>query len=595
MRGIITMVTTIREETLLFFCTFLTKKNDNRSNSINGGRRSNINPPQFDAFSSVHWTGVATMATLQMCSAAVRGGMQISDNNNTGSVFLPHVGAGGGGEFSALTINDGQAVHPPTSRPAHVLHAPAVFFTPRSREFLLEIVGLVLFTIIVVSCRVFYPTPQELASLEPGDVALPVRIVIGDTIFFPATFLSTLLLAAMLREACMTQQRATVVERGMTGDHGGGGAIANDSSLTDLFGIDTEVLLLTAHFTLVNMLVFFLWYFFVGSTDDSAAAVVVWGYLFFRILPAAARRWNPAGGAHQNLSGFVRRSVVAGVPLVVLPTTLFPYVLKQRSPDDVSFFYPLFLSFIEYILSSVLFNDNVAAGYSDEALSVYGRVFVALIESSRIGMLVVITNSSMGSFSGLMSATTVGLVSEALARNNLIAMSWRKGKYGLKWYWHKLVSTVTFKPWQEPPPRRALNEMGRVKRAVLGAKVDTEYWGVFVLILTKWLGWGYGGASAPAMDADTGELLDVLDTPWRVIGAVAIGELAGDLLGEIIRLLMLRCAPPELRVNVPVVTPKRTGLILLMWLNLGGMFLYGIGSMGVLSDSLQEVSSSASS
>lgn len=200
----------------------------------------------------------------------------------------------------------------------------------------------------------------------------------------------------------------------------------------------------------------------------------------------------------------------------------------------------------------------------------------------------VVTNSPVGSFNGLINATIVGVVTEVLSRQNLFTISFRGARHGLRKlrYWLVLTSGCPFLS-KAPPPSPQLNRIGRFKRVYLGVKVDTEYWGVFTLIVIKVLGWGFAGVSAPAMNHDTGELVDVLNCSWVVIGIIASGELASDVLSWLLGLLIRRFAPAELHVVVPVVTPTHAGVVVAMWMTVGALCLNGISSMGVLSDSLQ--------
>lgn len=460
--------------------------------------------------------------------------------------------------------------------------APKRFRSDSLSPFLLELAGVVIFTALASLNAFVYPTPQELDALAPGDAALAMRMVCGDGFLFPSFWATILCLVVMLREACIgSHPRCTP----------GGGALVGEGygeegAATEALYIDWDAALPTARATSAYILVVFVCYFFLGTTGGAAVTLLCcWGFTMLRVLPVAARRWYPMGDRHRFMR-FMRRSLLAGVPLSLLPTHVFPVILRKWAPDNVTFLYPIFLSVVEFLMFSMLYNNNVVAGYCDQSLSIIARFGVALIEASRIGMLVVVANSPAGSFGGLINATLMGLVSEALSRNNLITVTCFFTRYVFRWLWSKLMSAVSKKVWV-PPPRPQLNKMGRFKRVYLGVKVDSEYWGVYMLVFTKCLGWNISGPSASGMDHNTGELLDVMDCSWYVIGVVALGEIVGDLLAWLVGYVMRRYAPSELHVIAPVITPEHAGLTIVMWINVGGLFLNGISSMGVLSDSLQ--------
>lgn len=459
-------------------------------------------------------------------------------------------------------------------------------FVPPTRVLLLEMLGVALFTVLTAAnaCTVF-PSPQELDEFESGDLLLALRIGVGSGILFPCFWGTMFVYVVLLRQACLNQE--TSVEAMDCGSSIVGVLDEPTRELPPLI-VDAETLRLTVTFALVPVCVITFWIALAGHKLSTFATGLVWAYGLFRFLPAACHRWNPSGGAHFLIS-VVRRSLMAGLPMIVLPR-IFPPLLKPFTPDDVTFFYPVLISFWEYLMVSRLFNNNVVAGHGDEALSMIARITVAVCEPNRIGLLVVVSNSASGSFGGLINATIMGVVFDALARNNLISITWRATRYGLRWLWCKLVSMVLSKPWRAPPRTQRLNSMGRFKRVYLGVKLDTEYWGVYMLILIKALGWGFGGPAAPSMNHETGELLDILDSSWHVIAVVAVGELAGDILTLWIGWFMRRYAPEELQVVVPVITPKDvTGVVVVvMWMNVGGLYLHGISSMGKLSDILSK-------
>lgn len=147
------------------------------------------------------------------------------------------------------------------------------------------------------------------------------------------------------------------------------------------------------------------------------------------------------------------------------------------------------------------------------------------------------------------------------------------------------MACVMSQPFRAPQGPK-FSRMGRFKRMYLGVKIDTEYWGVFMLILIKYLGWGYGGAAAPAMDPITGQLLNVLNSSWRVIGVVAGGELTTDILSLLLGYFIRRYFPQQRHIIAPVFQQWHGGVVVAMWLDVGGFYLNGISSMGVLSDSL---------
>lgn len=460
-----------------------------------------------------------------------------------------------------------------------------LFSTTTTRGLLyLEICGATLFAALMsLLAFVIYPTPQELYNLERGDYSLGIRIACGGAIF-PLNWSTVMILMLVLHEAAVNQLESVVAvvavsDNGTTGSTG----INNGS------GIYINKVALRVIVTVILGL--FLWDFAWFVVVGSRSGVVVggfWIYIVFRFLPAYSRRWN-GGETNAGVAGlqrFLRRMVLIGLPILAIPG-IFPHAMKHISPDTIAFYYPLFLSFVEYLGVSVLSDPQVVTPYSDEALSIFARTGVAIFESNRIGTLVVMSNSHMGSFEGLVNATIIGVIAEGFARNNLISICVRGIMYRgqqLLTSWRSAGDVV---PPPLPPP--AINRMKRFKAVYLGVKMDTEYWGVFTLILIKCLGWSHAGPGAPGMDPHSGKLLSILDSSWSVIAVVCAGELSSDLLGGIIRWCMLRWAPVELLVDTPVVTPTNVGVVIVMWLTVGGYFMNGISRMGILSDSLQPV------
>lgn len=199
----------------------------------------------------------------------------------------------------------------------------------------------------------------------------------------------------IFREACIVQQRGPGEAAAIVSAEGG--------------VIDAEIISLTARLTIIYSVALFVCYVIVDATGDGAAMVMVWALTLLYFLPILGRKWNPDGGPH-HLMYFVRLSVLPGALLFLLPRTALPYILKIWAPDNVTFVYPLFLSFVEFLVVSAMLNYRVVVGYNDEALYLVAHVVLSMFESSRIGMLVVVANSPRGTFGGLINATIVGLV-----------------------------------------------------------------------------------------------------------------------------------------------------------------------------------------
>lgn len=215
---------------------------------------------------------------------------------------------------------------------------------------LLEFYGCVLFTTITVVNALVYPTPQELDSLEIRDIALSLRTGFGNAFMSPTIWGVVLSLNVALREAC----RVPIV---------GIPIVAHDEERAGM-RLDSEAVLITIRLAVVFMSYSMLVFILLGNTAYAFSIASFWAYVVAHFLPTTAkRRWGLTNARRSNLMSFLVRTLVVGVPTVILPRVLFPLVLTRWSPNDVVFVYPLFISFIEYLSVSILFINEVVAGY----------------------------------------------------------------------------------------------------------------------------------------------------------------------------------------------------------------------------------------
>lgn len=440
-----------------------------------------------------------------------------------------------------------------------------------------------LYSLMFASMWMFLPAPNDFADEVKGNVWLAFRVTLCVTLIGACSWDNMLGYAVIVHDACQRHDNGGLGE--------GYDALASVANVDDSNSSEAVVAVAAPPAGIVHLnphspevqRVTRRWtaqYFVLmlatcattgGASGITLAQVLMFGVAIFYTLPRAADVWCPGGGGRRLVS-FVRRAVLVGVPLALLPRVLLPSLIKNSSADAVVVWWPWFISFAEHVAVVWVFNDKVVKGHSDEAVCIIARWAVAIFEGNRLGLVIAVANSPMGSTQALLLSTVTSSVLEALARNDLINI------------WAKQLANSGVLCCRKTD--LSLKRMGRFDKIYLGCKVDTEYWGPLSLLLMLLFNFGYPVQSA--MDPDTGELVPVLRCGADVLLVVVGGEVLADFLAVVFARAVARWTP-HLVIDTPRVLPGTYVLThVAMWLNVGLLFTAGIGSMGALSDALHE-------
>lgn len=251
--------------------------------------------------------------------------------------------------------------------------------------------------------------------------------------------------------------------------------------------------------------------------------VLLWGsilsgyligvFIFTLVLaPRAASKWDPENGRHRTK--IVKITLLIGLPVSMVPSFLAPMVMGFANADVLASIYPFFITAVEFFVVAVLLSDSAVEGYSSSLLSVPCRFALALIEGSRVGLLMVTTGTS-GSVSGLILATILSSILEALARNNIFGIA------------------------RDVARCNEVRSFTRFERIYMSLRSEMKYWIVYTLVVMRVFDYGY----TPAMLDDNSGLKPGMRPAWDVIGIISLGVILEGVLSRQLHLLMLIMKP----------------------------------------------------
>lgn len=455
------------------------------------------------------------------------------------------------------------------------------------------ILGLVLFT-----CEVLLDYYTGLSKLEKmqqakGDPVAAMLLTFVKVITYGHP-VSVAITCSILRAACVEGLKGTGLDRvqksfksfqeipaapensRITAPRGKPERIRNEHLVRGCL-LDRPAILLVMSFIGVQGLLRSLAVTLGGDKYDIQSYLIAYMFWVFVMIPRAAKRWCPAH--YKRYTTLLQRGLLIGIPMAIGPAILVPAMLQVWTPDELVLYYPVVLSFLEFISISFILNNSVVQYHSAEATSILARQAVAMFDANRLGVLLVVANTT-GTRAGLFRAVIWSAILDSLSRNNLYITTFRAVRYVFK----RCVRAVRCSG-ADPVPIPDFQKIGLFKRIFLGCKLDTEYVVIWVLILMRVLD---HGITTSAFDETTGKMHDALRCSWEVIAMVILGEVLGDLLTMILNRVM-RVVVPWLAVVTPALQPSHDVLIhVVMWAAIAMLYAAGVGSAGVLVEELRK-------